>query len=426
MATLAIHGLKDALDADIRSTASSVAILAATLHWFVFRVITVENYLAPLLWFYVVSMSIVGVAYFTLAHFSILQTLLRLTVITTSFNGSLILSIAVYRLFFHRIRRFPGPFWSKLSRFSDVALAAKEVKYYREVATMRETYGDFIRTGNCTLLSPFLHSNHHNTKCIYNCIGPREICIVRKSAVSLIYGPQSPCLKTTWYAQVSPNHKKCSIHMTRDFDDHRKRRKAWDRGFSIKGMSTDFLVVLLSDPKKLICSRHIALATYEPRIKAKVDSFLSQIRVNEHKPLDATAWSMFLSFDIMGEVGFGKDFKNLKTGKENPAIQAIHEHMTILGVLSHVPWMLYLMSGIPGATAAYAAFFRWCGSEIDSKQKVYTILSLSSQDSDFRGCLLTFFPDVEFRGLSSGYCILAVEVVCRKGYFGVAIARIST
>ncbi|EED16249.1 benzoate 4-monooxygenase cytochrome P450, putative [Talaromyces stipitatus ATCC 10500] len=324
MATLAMHYLKDALKADLTSTAGSVAILAVTLHWFVFRVIAVENHLAPLLWFYVVAISGVGYAYLTLANFSILQTLIRLAVVTTSFNASLILSIAVYRLFFHRIRRFPGPFWSKLSRFPDVALAAKEVRYYREVAKMRETYGDFIRTG------------------------PREICIVRKSAVPLIYGPQSQCLKTTWYAQVSPNPKKCSIHMTRDFDDHRKRRKAWDRGFSIK-----------------------ALATYEPRIKAKVDSFVSQIQVNEHKPLDATAWSMFLSFDIMGEVGFGKDFNNLSTGKENPAIRAIHEHMTVLSVLSHVPWLLYLISSIPGATAAYADFFRWCGNEIDLKQKTW-------------------------------------------------------
>lgn len=160
--------------------------------------------------------------------------------------------------------------------------------------------------------------------------------------------------------------------MTRDFDDHRKRRKAWDRGFSIKGMPAYFLVLLLRNPIKLSFLRHVALATYEPRIKAKVDSFVTQIQANEHKPLDATAWSMFLSFDIMGEVGFGKDFNNLSTGKENPAIKAIHEHMTVLGVLSHVPWMLYLMSGIPGATAAYADFFGWCGSEIDLKQKVCT------------------------------------------------------
>lgn len=66
-------------------------------------------------------------------------------------------------------------------------------------------------------------------------IGPREVSVVRKSAVSLIFGPQSKCSKSTWYAQASTDPKSCSIHHTRDVDDHRKRRKAWDRGLSVKG-----------------------------------------------------------------------------------------------------------------------------------------------------------------------------------------------
>lgn len=65
--------------------------------------------------------------------------------------------------------------------------------------------------------------------------GPREICIVRDSAIPLIYGLQSECLKSTWYMQVSSDHTKCSLHLTRDLDDHRHRRRAWDRGVSIKG-----------------------------------------------------------------------------------------------------------------------------------------------------------------------------------------------
>lgn len=69
-------------------------------------------------------------------------------------------------------------------------------------------------------------------------VGPRELCIVRKSAIPAIYGSQSECLKSTWYGQVSKDCKKCSIHMTRDFDDHKRRRRAWDRGFSIKGIHT--------------------------------------------------------------------------------------------------------------------------------------------------------------------------------------------
>ena len=79
---------------------------------------------------------------------------------------------------------------------------------------------------------------------------------------------------------------------------------------------------------------------------------------------------MFLSFDIMGDVGFGKDFNSVASGTEHPAIKGIHDHMTVLGVLSNVPWLLNLLACIPGATAGYAGFFSWCANEIKAKQKV--------------------------------------------------------
>ncbi|KAL1592404.1 hypothetical protein SLS59_009757 [Nothophoma quercina] len=75
--------------------------------------------------------------------------------------------------------------------------------------------------------------------------------------------------------------------MTRDHESHKQRRRAWDRGFSMK-----------------------ALATYEPRIKTKADLFIRQLRQSS-KPFDVSAWSMYYSFDVMGEVGLGKDFSNL-------------------------------------------------------------------------------------------------------------------
>ena len=66
-------------------------------------------------------------------------------------------------------------------------------------------------------------------------LGPRELCIVRSAAVPLIFGPKSKCRKSTWYAQVDVKNKECSVHMTRDFENHRLRRRAWDQGFSVKG-----------------------------------------------------------------------------------------------------------------------------------------------------------------------------------------------
>ncbi|EKG20298.1 Cytochrome P450 [Macrophomina phaseolina MS6] len=230
--------------------------------------------------------------------------------------------MAVYRVFFHRLRHFPGPFGAKLSRFYSAYLAGKDIKYYKEIEKMHRKYGDFVRTG------------------------PREIAIVRKSAIPLILGPTSQCRKSTWYMQVSSDYRKCFIHMTRDVDAHKRRRRAWDRGFAIK-----------------------ALNTYEPRIADKVNQFISQ--ASKIKIMDATAWSMYLSFDIMGDVGFGKDFGGIARGTEHPAIQGIHSHMEILGVGSHMPWLLNIASRIPGATAPYSRFFGWCAAEIEEKRKTW-------------------------------------------------------
>ncbi|KAH7389742.1 cytochrome P450 67 [Phaeosphaeria sp. MPI-PUGE-AT-0046c] len=240
------------------------------------------------------------------------------------FNTGLLSSIALYRVAFHRCRRFPGPFAAKLTRFYAAKLSAKDVKYYKELARMHHQYGDFVRTG------------------------PREISILRKEAIPLLYGPNSECLKSTWYGQTGNDPRKCSIHMTRDFNDHRLRRRAWDRGFSIK-----------------------AISTYEPRIKAKADLLKSQLFKSEGKPMDMSSWSMFFSFDVMGEVGFGKDFNNLVSGVEHPAIKGVHSHMTMLGIMSTVPWLLNLLGSIPGAAAGYSDFFSFCAGQIHEKHKTW-------------------------------------------------------
>jgi hypothetical protein len=78
--------------------------------------------------------------------------------------------------------------------------------------------------------------------------GPREICIVRKSAIPLLFSPQSKCGKSTFYAQAQTESKYCNVNQSRDHDDHRRRRKAWDRGFSVKGEGNSFILLLSYDP----------------------------------------------------------------------------------------------------------------------------------------------------------------------------------
>jgi hypothetical protein len=87
--------------------------------------------------------------------------------------------------------------------------------------------------------------------------------------------------------------------------------------------------------------------------------------------MDVSTWSMFFSFDVMGEVGFGKDFNNLVTGVEHVAIKNVHAHMTMLGIMSTVTWLLNVLSSIPGATAGYSDFFSFYAGQIREKNKTW-------------------------------------------------------
>ncbi|KAK7718862.1 hypothetical protein SLS57_005972 [Botryosphaeria dothidea] len=248
-------GLKTVLETNNVTAATSAAALGILFHVTVVRYLDVDNFMYTFLALLWAASALVTSAHL-LIGFSFISACARVLLLAISFDAGLFLSMAVYRVFFHRLRKFPGPFGAKVSRLYSAYLAGKDVKYYKEVEKMHQKYGDFIRT---------------------------------------------------------------------------------------------------------------ALNTYEPRIKRRVDEFVSQ--VSKIKTLDATAWSMYLSFDIMGEVGFGKDFGGIASGTEHPAIKGIHSHMEILGIMSHVPWFLNLISRVPGAAASYAGFFSWCAAEIKAKQK---------------------------------------------------------
>jgi hypothetical protein len=86
---------------------------------------------------------------FTAAFAGMIYTvgLVRALLLVTTFNIGVFSSIGIYRLVFHRCRNFPGPLAAKLTRFYATRLAAKDLKYYKELAKLHEQYGDFVRTG---------------------------------------------------------------------------------------------------------------------------------------------------------------------------------------------------------------------------------------------------------------------------------------
>lgn len=135
----------------------------------------------------------------------------------------------------------------------------------------------------------------------------------------------------------------------------------------MKGM---IICIYPINSRDLRYSLTIALSIYEARIKLQADLFISKL--SHGRGFNITEWSMLFAFDTMGEIAFGKNFGCLEREAEHPMIHGIRKHMETIGTISQVPWLIYLISRIPGATAEYSGFFRSCETEIESKLQAST------------------------------------------------------
>lgn len=68
------------------------------------------------------------------------------TRVTATYLVSLFSSIAVYRLFFHKTKRIPGPTLAKITKLYHV-FNAIDTKQYLWLDGLKKKYGDFVRTG---------------------------------------------------------------------------------------------------------------------------------------------------------------------------------------------------------------------------------------------------------------------------------------
>lgn len=87
---------------------------------------------------------------------SVLAAILKASLAGFCLLAALGLSAIIYRLFFHRLRRFPGPSGAKISRFWTVRLVkSSNFKYHVELEKLHRKYGDFVRTGLFHSAPPF-------------------------------------------------------------------------------------------------------------------------------------------------------------------------------------------------------------------------------------------------------------------------------
>ncbi|KAH6843376.1 cytochrome P450 monooxygenase-like protein [Chaetomium sp. MPI-CAGE-AT-0009] len=228
-------------------------------------------------------------------------------------------SVLVYRAFFHRLSKYPGPFLARLTNFYITALSMKRLHLFKEVQKLHEQYGDYVR------------------------LGPSEISIASPEAVKALYGTHSPVTKGPWYTLLEP---RVPLFMARDKQEHARRRKVWDLGFTTK-----------------------AIQGYDPRITKAINQLLAAIDRSKGQAFDVSQWFSYFVFDVMEDLAFNKSSNMLAEGKEAYVFKTIRTDMFNIALFTHMPWLLPFIKRTPVLNWNYYEFLGWIQKLVDERMQ---------------------------------------------------------
>lgn len=80
-------------------------------------------------------------------------------------------------------------------------------------------------------------------------------------------------------------------------------------------------------------------------------------------------WFNLYSFDVMGDLAFGRSFNMLESGEAHFAIKLLNEGMEPVGFNLPI-WFFRVLIAIPGATKSYHRFIDFCSQQLDERMKI--------------------------------------------------------
>ncbi|KAL7951919.1 cytochrome P450 [Trichoderma barbatum] len=239
------------------------------------------------------------------------------TQIHACFLDGLYLSLITYRLFFHPLNKFPGPLGARISTFW-LSHHVRGLDTWKKIAALHDQYGPYVR------------------------VGPSELSIRDPKGVIALHGPASKCEKGANYDLTKPM---TSLHMFRDRSLHNDLRRVWSQAFSDR-----------------------ALRGYEQRMREYRNVLFDRITAAEGQPIDVAKWFRFYSFDVMGDLAFGKSFNMLEKSQNHWAIELLDAGVFPLALQLPV-WLLRLGMSIPILARDWWKFVGFCRDSLQSRLK---------------------------------------------------------
>ncbi|EME86913.1 uncharacterized protein MYCFIDRAFT_151905 [Pseudocercospora fijiensis CIRAD86] len=204
--------------------------------------------------------------------------------------------IVVYRLYLHPLAKYPGPFLAKITDLHQTYHALKGDRHL-EFWRCHEKYGPVVR------------------------FGPNSLSFNSNTALKEIYGFKSNVRKADFYQAFWASKDAFSTHSSIDKSVHARKRRVLSQAFSdaaIKSMENHILAHV-----RQFCQNLGGLTTFGSVPNSESKGY--------GEPIEISDQANYLTFDIMGDLCFGKAFGMLERPGNRFAIDLIgnaaHRHL---------------------------------------------------------------------------------------------------
>ncbi|OGM47415.1 hypothetical protein ABOM_002546 [Aspergillus bombycis] len=194
-------------------------------------------------------------------------------------------SLAVYRLWIHPLRSYPGPRWWAIWRVPYIHSNIRG-SLVRDLQRLHEQFGPVVR------------------------IAPNELSFITPEAATPIYTSNPEFPKDPMH--LPPFHNGTPGILAADHTHHRRYRRLLAFSFSDKG-----------------------LRQQRGLIERSVDLLITRFHENcGQGPLDLTLWFNWATFDIIGDLAFGDSFGCLDNVQTHPWIASIQGNVKLIPILN--------------------------------------------------------------------------------------------
>ncbi|KAH7070316.1 cytochrome P450 [Paraphoma chrysanthemicola] len=209
-----------------------------------------------------------------------------------------VLWIAVYRLVFHPLAKYPGPILAKLSGWYTVSQAVLSRDTYTRYA-LHKKYGPVVR------------------------MGPNELCFADTASIKDIYGQSAePCLKQPAFYSGFTLTGKNSVFSSTKRDVHARMRRLMSHGLSER-----------------------AILQFQDDMKYRIGKYLSLIVSPGNKAVEIYTLTQNLYLDIVSELAFAESF-DILSGGEHQGARDIETYFEICPLFGTFPLARYLPFGV--------------------------------------------------------------------------------